>query len=126
MGDTIPEDPEESKHKEISVAEFFEKNRHLLGFSNKQKAIITCIKEAVDNSLDSAEEERIFPKIHINIEKTRKDRLRFVVKDNATGIAKEQIPKVFGKLLYGSKFHRLKESRGQQGMGISASGYTLN
>jgi len=29
---------------------------------------------------------------------------------------------VFGKLLYGSKFHRLKMSRGQQGIGVSAAG----
>jgi DNA topoisomerase-6 subunit B len=29
---------------------------------------------------------------------------------------------VFGKLLYGSKFHTLRQSRGQQGIGISAAG----
>ena len=40
----------------ISVTEFFEKNRHLLGFDNKQKALLTCVKEAVDNSLDACEE----------------------------------------------------------------------
>ena len=34
---------------------------------------------------------------------------------------KAQVPKIFGKLLYGSKFHRLKQSRGQQGIGISAA-----
>ena len=32
------------------------------------------------------------------------------------------MPKVFGRLLYGSKFHRLRQSRGQQGIGISAAG----
>jgi DNA topoisomerase-6 subunit B len=32
-----------------------------------------------------------------------------------------QIPKIFAKLLYGSKFHTLKQSRGQQGIGISAA-----
>jgi DNA topoisomerase-6 subunit B len=32
------------------------------------------------------------------------------------------MPKIFGKLLYGSKFHRLRQSRGQQGIGISAAG----
>ncbi len=35
---------------------------------------------------------------------------------------KKQIPLIFGKLLYGSKFHRLRMSRGQQGIGISAAG----
>ena len=44
------------------------------------------------------------------------------MQDNGPGIVKEQIPKIFGKLLYGSKFHRLRMSRGQQGIGISAAG----
>ena len=44
------------KQKAISVTEFFEKNRHLLGFDNKQKALLTCVKEAVDNYLDACEE----------------------------------------------------------------------
>jgi DNA topoisomerase-6 subunit B len=112
----------ETEHREISVAEFFEKNRHLLGFSNPQKAIITCIKEAVDNSLDACEEERILPEIHVAIDENGKKRLRWQVKDNAIGIDKEIIPNIFGKLLYGSKFHKLQQSRGQQGIGISASG----
>ncbi len=109
------------QHREISVAEFFEKNRHLLGFNNPQKAIITCVKEAVDNSLDACEAERILPEIHVTIEEAGKN-LRFQIKDNAVGISKEILPNIFGKLLYGSKFHRLQQSRGQQGIGISASG----
>ncbi len=109
------------EHREISIAEFFEKNRHLLGFSNFQKAIVTCVKEAVDNSLDAAEEEDILPEVHVIIEDLGKDRLRLTFKDNASGIAKKHIPKVFGKLLYGSKFHKLMQSRGQQGIGISAA-----
>ena len=44
------------QQKSISVAEFFERNRHLIGFDSKRKAISTCIKEAVDNSLDACEE----------------------------------------------------------------------
>ena len=110
------------QHREISVAEFFEKNRHLLGFNNPQKAIITCVKEAVDNSLDACEEQRILPEIHVTLEETGDDRLRFQIKDNAVGIDRDIIPNIFGKLLYGSKFHRLQQSRGQQGIGISASG----
>ena len=42
--------------------------------------------------------------------------------DNGPGIVRAQIPKIFAKLLYGSKFHRLRMSRGQQGIGISAAG----
>jgi DNA topoisomerase-6 subunit B len=110
------------QHREISVAEFFEKNRHLLGFNNPQKAIITCIKEAVDNSLDACETEGILPELHVTIEETGDEKLRWQIKDNAIGIDKDVLPNIFGKLLYGSKFHKLQQSRGQQGIGISAAG----
>ncbi len=109
------------KQREISIAEFFEKNRHLLGFDNKKKALLTTIKEAVDNSLDACEEAHILPELIIEITDMGNDRYRIAVEDNGPGIVKKQLPKIFGKLLYGSKFHRLKQSRGQQGIGISAS-----
>ena len=50
-----------AKQRAISIAEFFEKNRHLLGFDNKRKALLTAVKEAVDNSLDACEEARVLP-----------------------------------------------------------------
>jgi DNA topoisomerase VI subunit B len=109
------------KQREISVSEFFEKNRHLLGFDNKRKALLTAVKEAVDNSLDACEEAGILPEINVELIDMGNDRFRVIVEDNGPGIVKQQIPKVFAKLLYGSKFHRLKQSRGQQGIGISAS-----
>jgi DNA topoisomerase VI subunit B len=109
------------KQREIGVAEFFSRNRHLLGFDNKKKALMTAIKEAVDNSLDACEEAGILPEIQVEIIDMSNDRFRVIVEDNGPGIVKEQIPKIFAKLLYGSKFHRLKMSRGQQGIGISAS-----
>ncbi len=108
--------------REISVSEFFAKNRHLLGFDNKRKALLTTVKEAVDNSLDACEEAGILPDIHVKIEQTDAERFVVSVRDNGPGIVKTQIPNIFGKLLYGSKFHRLKMSRGQQGIGISAAG----
>lgn len=108
--------------REISVSEFFAKNRHLLGFDNKRKALLTTVKEAVDNSLDACEEAGILPDLDIAIEQVDEERFRVRVRDNGPGIVKQQIPNVFGKLLYGSKFHRLKMSRGQQGIGISAAG----
>ena len=108
--------------REISVSEFFAKNRHLLGFDNKRKAMLTTVKEAVDNSLDACEEAGILPDIDVRLEQTEGERFRVTVRDNGPGIVKNQIPNVFGKLLYGSKFHRLKMSRGQQGIGISAAG----
>lgn len=152
------------KQKEIAVSEFFAKNRHLLGFDNPRKALLTTVKEAVDNSLDACEEGSILPEVWITIEalnggskavkeeaaeKPKKKeetqpslieaihpelpqtvapsisnatRFRITVRDNGPGIVKAQIPNVFGRLLYGSKFHRLRMSRGQQGIGISAAG----
>ena len=109
------------KQQEISISQFFEKNRHLLGFDNKRKALMTTIKEAVDNSLDACEEAKILPEISVEIIDMQNERFRVIVEDNGPGIVKNQIPKVFAKLLYGSKFFRLSQSRGQQGIGISAS-----
>ena len=110
-----------TKQRDISVGEFFAKNRHLLGFDNKRKALMTTIKEAVDNSLDACEEARIMPEIIVEVIDMGNDRFKVIVEDNGPGIVKKQIPKIFAKLLYGSKFHQMKQSRGQQGIGISAS-----
>ena len=111
------------RQREISVAEFFTKNRHLLGFDNPRKALLTTIKEGVDNSLDACEEAGILPEIKVVIAPgTAEDRFRVTIEDNGPGIVRKEIPKIFAKLLYGSKFHRLKMSRGQQGIGISAAG----
>ncbi len=111
-----------AKQREISVSEFFAKNRHLLGFDNPSKALLTTVKEAVDNSLDACEEGGILPEIHVHIESLKEDRYRVTVQDNGPGISRKEMPRVFGSLLYGSKFHRLCQSRGQQGIGISAAG----
>ena len=111
-----------ARQREISISEFFTKNRHLLGFDNPQKALLTAIKEAVDNSLDACEEAGILPELIVEIHEVAEERFRIAVEDNGPGIVRAQIPKIFGKLLYGSKFHRLKQQRGQQGIGISAAG----
>jgi len=110
------------QQREISVSEFFTKNRHLLGFDSPTKALLTTIKEAVDNSLDACEEAQILPDLLVEIRQIAENRFRVIVEDNGPGIVKEQVPRIFGKLLYGSKFHRLRQSRGQQGIGISAAG----
>jgi len=107
--------------REISISEFFTKNRHLLGFDSASKALLTAVKEAVDNSLDACEEAGILPDLTVEVQELAADRFRIAIEDNGPGIVKAQVPKVFGKLLYGSKFHRLKQSRGQQGIGISAA-----
>ncbi|HEX6853141.1 MAG TPA: DNA topoisomerase VI subunit B [Candidatus Polarisedimenticolaceae bacterium] len=111
-----------ARQRDISIAEFFTKNRHLLGFDNPQKALLTAVKEAVDNSLDACEEAGILPDLDVEIHEISESRYRIAIEDNGPGIVRQQIPKIFGKLLYGSKFHRLKQQRGQQGIGISAAG----
>lgn len=111
-----------SRQREISVSEFFTKNRHLLGFDNPAKALLTAIKEAVDNSLDACEEAGILPDLVVEVDEAGEGRFRVAVQDNGPGIVRAQVPKIFAKLLYGSKFHHLKQSRGQQGIGISAAG----
>src|SRR5688572_6528588 len=136
------------KQREISVSEFFAKNRHLLGFDSPRKALLTAVKEAIDNSLDACEEARILPEIEVKIEVAnggakaaapepakadgkeapkgpsvaQAERFIVTVTDNGPGIVPDQIARIFAKLLYGSKFHRLRMSRGQQGIGISAAG----
>ena len=109
--------------REISVSEFFVKNKHLLGFDNPRKALLTTIKEGVDNALDATQEARILPEIYVEVSPLPDSDSRFkvIIEDNGPGIVKEQIPKIFAKLLYGSKFHHLRQSRGQQGIGISAA-----
>lgn len=110
-----------NKQRSISVSEFFEKNRHLLGYDNKAKALLIIVKETVDNSLDACEEAGILPEIFVGIKDLGSEKYEITIRDNGPGIVKKQIPKIFGSLLYGSKFHRLKQSRGQQGIGVSGA-----
>ncbi len=111
-----------ARQRAISVSEFFAKNRHLLGFDNPRKALLTAVKEAVDNSLDACDEARILPELLISIKPITESKFVLMVRDNGPGIVKQQIPNIFARLLYGSKFHSLRMSRGQQGIGISAAG----
>jgi DNA topoisomerase-6 subunit B len=106
--------------REISIAEFFEKNKHMLGFDSGARGLVTAVKEAVDNALDATEEAGVLPDIYVEITEVG-DYYRLVIEDNGPGITKEQLPKVFGKLLYGSRFHVREQNRGQQGIGISAA-----
>ncbi|MBI4347782.1 MAG: DNA topoisomerase VI subunit B, partial [Elusimicrobia bacterium] len=121
------------QQREISASEFFTKNRHLLGCDNPRKALLTAVKEAVDNALDASEEAGILPEIVVKLEAvgegdapppriSEATRFRVTVVDYGPGIVRQQVPRIFAKLLYGSKFHRLRMSRGQQGIGISAAG----
>ncbi len=110
-----------AKQREISVAEFFERNRQILGFDNLQRALLTTVKEAADNVLDACEESGILPELTVEIAKEGEDRYRVSVSDNGPGILRKEIPNVFARLLYGSRFHSHRQARGQQGIGISAA-----
>ena len=109
------------KQRSISVAEFFEKNKHMLGFDSPTRGIITTVKEAIDNSLDACEEAQVLPDILVSVRRIKEDVFRVVVEDNGPGIIPEKMPSVYAKLLYGSRFHQVRQTRGQQGIGISAA-----
>ena len=109
------------KQQEISVTEFFEKNKHILGFDSRSKSLLMGIKEAVDNSLDACEEAGILPDIFVKMTRHPDDDYTVLVEDNGPGIVHKMMGNVFGRLLYGSRFHALRQSRGQQGIGISAT-----
>lgn len=108
------------KQKEISVAEFFERNKHILGFGNQTRALLTSVKEGVDNGLDACEEAGILPDLYVDINNHEDGECKIIIEDNGPGIISKQIPHIFGRLLYGSRFHAIRQSRGQQGIGISA------
>ena len=110
-----------SNQKQVAISEFFEKNKHFLGFDSPVRSLITAVKEAVDNSLDACEEARILPEIKVKVSKidVKKDIIELVVEDNGPGIPQKSIEKVFGQLLFGSRFHAIRQSRGQQGIGIT-------
>ena len=110
-----------AKQQEISVTEFFEKNKHILGFDSRSKSLLMGIKEAVDNSLDACEETNIQPDITVKMVRLPDDEFNVMVEDNGPGIVHKMMGNVFGRLLYGSRFHALRQSRGQQGIGISAT-----
>jgi DNA topoisomerase-6 subunit B len=109
------------KQREISVSEFFERNKQILGYDSPTKALLTVVKEGVDNSLDAAADADILPDILVEVRKVDKDEFVVVVEDNGPGIVKKEVPNVFGRLLYGSRFHARAQSRGQQGLGISGA-----
>lgn len=108
------------EQEQISISKFFETNKQMLGFDSKSRAIITTVKEAVDNALDAAEAAEILPEIHINIEEVGSN-YQVTITDNGPGIPKSNLPNVFASLLFGSRFNSRTQSRGQQGIGISSA-----
>lgn len=109
--------------KEHSVAEFFKKNMQMLGLTGKIKTLTTIVHEYVTNSLDACEEANILPDIEVQIKELGDEYYEITVKDNGPGLTHETVGKALGKLLAGTKFHRMMQMRGQQGIG--AAGCTM-
>jgi DNA topoisomerase VI subunit B len=107
--------------REISVAEFFERNKHFLGYENPTKSLVTVVKEAVDNSIEFACEAGILPKIKVKVKQLSENRFRVSIEDNGPGVVPEKVPMAFAKVLYGSRFHVLKQSRSLFGIGIKGA-----
>ncbi|MEM2878223.1 MAG: DNA topoisomerase VI subunit B [Candidatus Hadarchaeales archaeon] len=109
--------------REHSVSEFFRKNAAMLGYTGKIRSLTTIVHEGVTNSIDSAEESSILPKIYVAIKRVDDDpeHLKVIIEDNASGIPEQYIPDVFGKMLAGTKLHRHMQQRGQQGIGVSGA-----
>jgi DNA topoisomerase-6 subunit B len=112
-----------SNFKEHSIAEFFKKNKQMLGFSGKVRSLTTIIHEYVTNSLDACEEAQILPEIDVQIQQIDEEQYKVSIKDNGPGIPKKHLGKALGQMLAGTKFHRFIQQRGQQGIG--AAGCTL-
>ncbi|HLD76484.1 MAG TPA: ATP-binding protein, partial [Candidatus Norongarragalinales archaeon] len=109
----------EKQFKEYSVAEFFKKNRQMLGYSGKLRSLTTIVHEFVTNSLDSCEETNILPEISVEISELPNGHFRVAVEDNGLGIPKKKVGAALGKLLAGTKFHQRMQKRGQQGIGAA-------
>jgi DNA topoisomerase VI subunit B len=108
-----------TEFKEHSVADFFKKNKQMLGLSGKQRTMTTIIHELVTNSLDACEEAGILPEIEVTISELGSEYYEISVVDNGPGIPEDKLASAMGKLLAGTKFHRLVQTRGQQGIGVS-------
>ena len=67
------------EQREISISEFFTKNRHLLGFDNPIRSLLTTVKELVDNSLDATDEMRVLPEIIVKIDQLSETRFKVIV-----------------------------------------------
>ncbi len=121
--ETISGEELAKEFKEHSVAEFFKKNMQMLGLTGKIKTLTTVVHEYVTNSMDACEEAKILPEIEVQLKELGPEYYEVTVKDNGPGLTKETVGKALGKLLAGTKFHRMMQTRGQQGIG--ASGCTM-
>src|SRR5271154_2592380 len=123
MAETRKADEIFKEFKEHSIAEFFKKNRQMLGYSGKVRSLVTVVHEYVTNSLDACEDAGILPSVKVTLKNSGEDRYIVTVRDNGPGIPRNYVGKSLATILAGTKFHRYVQQRGQQGIG--AAGCTL-
>src|SRR5947208_14723665 len=107
------------KQRGSSVSDCFERSKQSVGYDSATKALLTAVKEGVDNSLDAAADADILPEIFVEVRKVEKDEFLVVVEDNGPGIVKKEVANVFGRLLYGSRFFSRAQRRGTKGLGCA-------
>lgn len=111
----------EEHAREVSITEYFRKNLHMLGYGGAIKSLTTVIHELVSNALDACEEGGVLPEVKASIQQIGDKHYLVNVEDNGIGIPGDFIPKVMGRMLSGTKFHRMSQSRGQQGIGAAGA-----
>jgi len=107
------------RFKGLSPAEFFHRNREIAGFSNPARALYQTVRELVENSLDATETHGILPNIYVEISLDASDesKVTVTVADNGIGIPLHEVPNVFGRVFYGSKYV-IRQTRGVFGLGV--------
>lgn len=106
-------------YEALPVAEWFRRNREIAGFQNSTRAMYQTVRELVENSLDATEPYGILPNILVSIKPVDESRgwYSIYVEDNGIGIPGGEIPNVFGRVFYSSKY-KIKQHRGVFGLGL--------
>jgi len=106
-------------YEALPVAEWFRRNKELAGFHNSTRALYQTIRELTENSLDATETYGILPTVYlrVKIEDEQKSWVSVYAEDNGIGIPGDEIPNVFGRVFYSSKY-RIKQHRGVFGLGL--------
>jgi DNA topoisomerase-6 subunit B len=105
---------------QLSVSDWFYRNRYIAGFSNPARSLYQAVRELVENSLDACEAAETLPHITVDLklasERKSPKVYKLTVSDNGTGIPPEHVPQAFCTVLFGNKFV-LKQHRGLFGLG---------
>ncbi|RLE84935.1 MAG: DNA topoisomerase VI subunit B, partial [Thermoprotei archaeon] len=105
------------RYEQLSPSEFFYRNREVAGFSNPTRAVYQAVRELVENALDATEMYGLLPDVKIEVGEEADGRVRICVEDNGVGVSALEVPNVFGRVFYGSKYV-LRQARGVFGLGV--------